>query len=249
MRLITTNNRSSEKSAGFTLLELLISMSMAVVLAGAIAFAFSDAMKLQESNQQRETVHDQTGAMEHELTEAIEGAMLSSSATDQTCFFRGTNDAGGSDLGCDRLTISSTYPGVPIRSLDSTDTYLDQQSNYGPVGGLTEMSFGINAVGSPPSGQSGLFERIEHPSDTDPTQGGYETLLDPDVTQMGFQFWDGTEWDSEWDTTTGTRRLPQAVQVSYRLTSDLNDTPHVFVVIVLSSDCNADDPVSSAGIT
>ena len=66
---------------------------------------------------------------------------------------------------------------------------------------------------------------------------------------MGFQFWDGTEWDSEWDTTTGTRRLPQAVQVSYRLTSDLNDTPHVFVVIVLSSDCNADDPVSSAGIT
>ncbi len=236
------------RSKGFTLLELLLASAMTVVLATAISYAYSSALKVQELDESRKTVHDQTAALEHELTEAIEGAMLSSTTTDTTSFFQGTNDAGGSELGCDRLTITSTYPGVPIGSIYSTDDYNTQQTNFGPVGGLTEISIGTTPVGGA-GGINGLFERIQHPSDGDPTQGGMEKSLDSDVTEIGFQFWDGIEWNNVWDTTTGTRRLPQAVQVSYRLKSDVNNTPHVFVVMVLSSDCNANNPVAQSGIT
>jgi len=237
-----------KRSAGFTLLELLIVLVMTVILSAGIAFAYSATLNMQRLEEQRKTTHDQTSQMEHELTEAIEGAQLSSITTDTTSYFQGTDDAGGSDLGCDRLTVTTTYPGVPIQSLYSTDDYITQQTNIGPVGGLTEMSFGTNPVGSAGT-HVGLFERIQHPSDGDPTQGGNEIDLDSDVTQMGFQFWDGTEWDNEWDTTTGTRRLPQAVQVSYRLKSDTTNTPHIFVVVVLTSDCNANNPVDASGIT
>jgi type II secretory pathway pseudopilin PulG len=234
--------------AAFTLLELLIVMAMTVVLAGGIAFAYASTLKLQQLDEQRQSTHDETEVMEREITEAIEGAELSPTTTDTTSYFQGTNDAGGSDLGCDRITMSSTFPGIPSASNYSTDDYLTQQTNIGPVGGLTEISIGSTPVGDAGS-KIGIFERIQHPSDGDPTQGGYEKLLDGDVTAMGFQFWDGLEWDSEWDTTTGTRRLPQAVQVSYRLKSDVNNTPHVFVVMVLSSDCNANNPVAESGIT
>jgi hypothetical protein len=224
---------------------------MTVVLAGAIAFAFSSALKLQEADQQRKTLHDQTAAMEHEITEVIEGAQLSSLTTDTASYFQGTDDSGGSDLGADRLTVSTTYPGIPVGSLFSTDDYITQQQlgSAGPVGGLTEISIGTTPVGAATTTANGLFERIQHPSDGDATQGGNEMMLDPDVTQIGFQFWDGIEWDNEWDTTTGTRRLPQAVQVSYRLKTDLDNTPHVFVVIVLTSDCNYNNPVAQSGIT
>jgi hypothetical protein len=221
---------------------------MSVVIAGAISFAYADSLKLQERQEQRMQTHDRTAVMEHEITEAIEGAQLSSTTTDTTSYFQGTNDAGGSDLGCDRITVTTTYPGTPMESYYSTDDYTTQQTNVGPVGGLTEISIGTNPVGAAGS-NSGLFERLQHPSDGDPTQGGNEMDLDPDVTSMGFQFWDGAEWDSEWDTTTGTRRLPQDVQVSYRLKGDTDNTPHVFVVMVYSSDCNSQNPVAESGIT
>ena len=244
----TTKYRMGRRRSGFTLMELLIVMAMTVVLAGGIAFAYSDALHLQQLDEQRKSTHDQTIELENELTEAIEGAQLSSLTTDTTSYFQGTDDAGGSDLGCDRLTVTSTWQGVPISSMYDTDDYITQQTDIGPVGGLTEISFGTLPVGDAGS-KDGLFERIQHPSDGDPTQGGNEIDIDSDVTEIGFRFWDGTEWDTQWDTTTGTRRLPQAVQVSYRLKADTNNTPHVFVVMVLTSDCNFNNPVAESGIT
>jgi type II secretory pathway pseudopilin PulG len=241
-------NKRCKRSLGFTLLELLIATAMTVVLSGAIAFAYADAMNIQRLDIQQKSTQDRTMAMEREITEAIEGAQLSSTTTDTTSYFQGLDDAGGSDLGCDRITVSTTYPGVPIGSIYSIDDFLTQQTSVGPVGGLSEISFGVNPVGTP-GAHTGLFERTQRPSDSDPTQGGYEMDLDPDVTEMGFQFWDGVEWDTQWDTTTGTRRLPQAVQVEYRLKGDTGKIPHMFVVIVLSSDCNVNNPVSTAGIT
>jgi hypothetical protein len=136
---------------------------------------------------------------------------------------------------------------VPLSAIDNqTDDWPTQQTNYGPVGGPVEVSFGITPIGSPPNAETGLFERIEHPSDSDPTQGGTERLLDPDVTSIGFQFWDGTEWDPSWDTTTMTSvHLPQAVQVTYRLKNDTGNVDHVFVVPILASDVNYNNPVQT----
>ena len=98
-----TKYSSIPRSRGFTLLELLIVLAMTVVLAGGISFAYSAALKMQYLDQQRKSTHDATAVMEREITEAIEGTQLSSVTTDTTSYFQGTNDSGGSDLGCDRI--------------------------------------------------------------------------------------------------------------------------------------------------
>jgi prepilin-type N-terminal cleavage/methylation domain-containing protein len=239
-------NINGNGSRGFTLLELLLVLAMSVVLSGAIAFAYSECVSVQRAHELSLTTQDHTLSMERELTTVIQGAQLSALATDTTSYFIGTDDAGGSNLGCDRLTVTTTAPGIPIQSIDSTDDYLTQQTEYGPYGGLAEASIGTNPIGEAGS-HIGLFERIQHPSDGDPTQGGMETDLDSDVVQMGFQFWDGIEWCSLWDTQTGTRVLPQAVQVSYILKSDTSNTPHVFVVPIPSSTVTYNTPAPNDG--
>jgi hypothetical protein len=89
-----------------------------------------------------------------------------------------------------------------------------------------------------------LFERVQRPVDADPLQGGFESLVSSDVAEVGFQFWDGSGWLSEWDTRTGTRRLPAAVKVLYRLTDESSDQLHQFVVVISSSDVTSTNPVT-----
>ena len=231
--------------SGFTLLELLIVLSMTVVISGAIFFAYSAAVSAQRLHEQSLTTHDQTATMERQITELIEDAQLSGSVSDTSSYFIASNDAGGGTVGVDRITFSTTAGAVPVQSIYSTDDFETQQTEYGPVGGMAEVSLGTNPVGSA-GNHVGLFLRTQRPGDADATQGGEETDIDSDVTTMGFEFWDGTEWVSAWDTTTGTRRLPQAVQVTYTLKGDTSNTPHMFVVPIFSSDVTALKPYTSA---
>ena len=176
----------------------------------------------------------------------LQAARLSSTTGDTTTYFQGVDDGASSDLGCDRVTFTTTAPGIPMTSLNSVDDFETQQDSIGPVGGLAEVSFGINPVGDA-GDKTGLFERIQRPSDSDPTQGGLESVLDPDIDSIGFQFWDGNEWIQSWDTTTGTRRLPQAVQVSYTIKGATDTTPRMFVVPIAASDVTSQDPYTSGG--
>jgi prepilin-type N-terminal cleavage/methylation domain-containing protein len=244
---MASGQRSARRNIrGFTLLELLIVLTMSVFISGAIAFAYSECVLVERAHEQGKANLDQTTAMEKELTTVIEGSQLSASATDTTSCFIGSNDSGGNSFGCDRLTVTTTAPGIPMESLYSTDDFATQQTEYGSFGGLTEVSLGTNPVGTA-GDHVGLFEREQHPSDGDPTQGGLESDIDSDVTQMGFEFWDGEEWVAAWDTQTGTRTLPQAVQITYTLKGDTNTTPHVFVVPIQSSTINALNPVPNDG--
>ncbi len=171
-----------------------------------------------------------------------------SSGTDSTdSYLLVSADAGTNDLGVDRITFTTTAPGVSIGAVnDTTDTTTSALNTArGPFGGLSEVSLGTTAIGDA-AGQTGLFERLQQPSDGDPTQGGNESLLDPDIDQIGFQFWDGTEWTEQWDTTTmTTQRLPEAVQVEYRLKDDTSKTVHLFVVPIPASDVTANNPLTA----
>ena len=118
------------------------------------------------------------------------------------------------------------------------------------MGGPVEVSISTTAVGNPTgNNQSGLFERVQRPSDADATQGGTESLLTPDVDSIGFQFWDGAEWLTSWDTTSTTtgqlNRLPAAVEVTYVLKSDPTKTQKTFIVMIPESDVTALNPVVS----
>ena len=236
------------RRVGFTLIELLVVVASTVLLSMAISYAFSGALNVQRLSNARKATTDSSDAMEQKITQLIKGTRLSSVTTDTTSYFQGVTDSGTSDLGCDRITFTTTAPGVPMASSYSTDDYPTQQTNYGPVGGLAEVSLGTTAVGDAGT-KTGLFERLQQPSDADPTQGGNEFVIDPDVDEMGFQFWDGLEWIATWDTTTGTRRLPAAVQVSYRLKGESGGTAHMFVVQIPTSDVTATNPMTQTSTT
>ncbi|MGO8672078.1 MAG: type II secretion system protein GspJ [Capsulimonadaceae bacterium] len=252
-------NRSGRpRAAGFTLIELVIAMGMTAVLASALAFAMGSALNTQRRAEQRRAEVDRTQSMEQEITRMIEGAQLvpvagtvtaTTPATTTLTYFQGTNDGGQGTENVNRITFTTTAPGIPMQSQYSTDDFETQNQNIGPVGGLAEVSVGMVAVGDG-GGQSGLFERIQRPADGDPTQGGNEFVLDPDVTSIGFQFWDGTQWVDSWDTTTGgtsTYHLPEAVQVTYTLKGDTGNTPHLFVVAIPSSDITSTNPYVPGG--
>ncbi len=236
------------QTQGLTLLELLIVMAMTAILASAIAFAYTGLVDMQRLTAARRAQVNSTGSMEQQVTNLLQCAYLSATATDTTCFFQGVQDQGSATLGCDRVTFTTTAPGIPMSSLYSTDDFMTQQTNNGPVGGVAEVSLSTTAVGDSGS-RAGLFERIQQPSDSDPTQGGMEFVLDPDIDTIGFQFWDGLEWTSVWDTTTGQRLLPQAVQVNYTLKGDKSDTVHQFIVPLLTSTVSPNNPDTNESST
>lgn len=241
--------RSMAACQGFTIVEVLLALSLSAVLAAALGFTFSAAFRLQKSHTDGQAAADQTGRLEQEITRIIRGAKLTSTATDTASFFQGVNSGGETDLGCDRLTLTTTAPGTTVAAqTNTTDDFETQQTMYGPVGGVSEISLSTTAVGDAGS-HTGLFERRQTPSDGDPTQGGTESVLDSDIDQIGFQFWNGTQYQTTWDTTAGDRRLPASVQVSYRLKNDPEQIVHMFVVAIPASDVTALNPDSAQGGT
>lgn len=146
------------------------------------------------------------------------------------------------------LTLTTVGQRIPIQLLDSADDWETNNTNLGSQGGVAEESISMVAVGDAGS-HTGLYLRVQRPADGDPSQGGSEQVLNPDVTAISFEFFDGTTWQPTWDTRTltPTKRLPAAVRVTYRFTNDVQN--HVFVVAVPASDVTPNNPVPVQGAT
>lgn len=248
---------------GLTLLELLVVLALTAVLATSVSYAMMAEVTTQRRLETDRTQADHTQDFIRTMTLALQGikypqattssttaaaATTTTTATSPTsvgttCYFQGTNDGGQAIVGTDRLTFTTTAPGVPLASINSTDDYQTQQNYRGPVGGVSEVSIGEEPIGQAPGGETGVFERVQTPSDTDPTQGGNEWLLDPDIDELGFEFWDGEEWDDTWDTTNGQTVLPQIVRVSYTLRNEQGHPTHTFTVQIPESTINANSPI------
>lgn len=147
-------------------------------------------------------------------------------------------------------TVVFTAAGLPMREdyLASNDDFETQNQNFGPQGGLREIEISQNPVGSQGQGKTGVFLRTQTPSDNDPTQGGDEILLSDQISQLGFEFFDGQAWQTSWDNRSQTPapgKLPPAVRVTYRFKGDSVD--HVFVVEIPASGVNYLSPVTVTG--
>lgn len=244
--------RFLRKRRGITLIEILVAAALTVILLSALSYGYVAGLDIERRYAQRREERDQQQILETRLADMIRGAKISADDTDLTTFFVGESTGNGNtDLGCDRLTFTTVAPSVPLSAMASTDDFETQQEAHGPIGGVAEVSLSTTAVGQPTGDQAGLFERLQRPSDGDSTQGGNEMLLSGDVSEIGFQFWDGTQWAANWTTITGERRLPAAVKVSYIL----KDAPagdskagnsdsgiRSFIVPIPSSDVDAQTP-------
>ncbi|HWD37547.1 MAG TPA: prepilin-type N-terminal cleavage/methylation domain-containing protein [Fimbriimonas sp.] len=167
-----------------------------------------------------------------------------------------TTNTGGVSIGSGTGAYSTpnvmvfTATGLPLAPayLASNDDFETQNQNFGPQGGPTEVEISQSPVGSSATGKTGLFLRTQVPADNDPTQGGSEQLITPNLSQIGFEFFDGAQWAQSWDSrlqTPAPGRLPAAVRVTYRFTGDTYD--HVFVVRIPASDVTYQDPVTVTG--
>jgi prepilin-type N-terminal cleavage/methylation domain-containing protein len=245
-----------KRQSGLTLVELLVVLTMSAILATALSYTFAMMVNLQTKDQQERATVDQTTAMQTEIERTLEGARLdtqdtltstSTTVLGQATYFQGISDGGQGEEGSDRITFTTTQPGVPMAAVSDTDDFETQQQTRGPVGGLSEVSIGLTPVGDA-GNKTGLFERTQTPSDADTTQGGNESDIDSDIATIGFEFWDGLEWQPTWDTTQMTpARLPEAVQVTYTIKNETGSPQHVFVVPIPASDVTPNNPVTSEG--
>jgi prepilin-type N-terminal cleavage/methylation domain-containing protein len=132
--------------------------------------------------------------------------------------------------------------------LASNDDFETLNTNFGPQGGIQEVQISQDPVGGQGQGKTGLFIRVQTPADDDPTQGGNETMICPELTQLGFELFDGNQWQTSWDsrsqgTTPGA--MPAAIRVTYRFKGDTED--RVFVVRIPASTTSYLKVVSTPG--
>lgn len=162
----------------------------------------------------------------------------------------GTASGGGTGAYGTPNTMVFTAAGLSPSGafMASNNDFETNNQSFGPQGGVTEVELSQNPVGAGGQGKSGLFLRTQTPADNDPTQGGDEQNLAPDVTQIGFEFFDGQNWDQSWDNrqqTPAPGRLPAAVRITYRFKNDSED--HIFVVRIPASDATYLNPVTVTG--
>lgn len=225
---------------GLTLVELIVALVGMVFIFAALGGSYAAAMSWQERSVAADSRLDDDGRLEKQLTALIQDAYLIPLADDQTSYLIGTNSQGVGETS-DTLTFTRLGPPPASRYLNSDEEdFALLNESYGVQGGLEEVSLSLTPVGSEASSE-GLFLRKQRPSDGDATQGGREMLLDEGITALYFEFFDGEQWQTTWDTvTTGPRRLPAAVRITYSL-ADQTDSRSL-VVRLVNSDATPEDP-------
>lgn len=248
---------------GITLVELLLALSISVLVMMAAGNAYVVGLRSARSLGEGRATIARRAAFEATLKDLFDHAYVDADATDATSYFLSgdaisgvsptSSSSGSGNLASgsgDNASLVFTVLGrqLPTTVLGSTDDFETLNGSYGPVAGATEVQLGTSAIGSPTAAQQGLFLREQSPADSDPSQGGTESVLNPDVESIRFEFYDGTAWQTSWDTSTMTpRRLPSGVRVTYRLKGETQDSVVTFAVP--ASDVTPDNPVTETGST
>ena len=215
------------------------------ILALAISGAFRAGIDFERHQAANQGSLTTTESVQGRIRRMIEGAKLNENDdADTSAFFIAEAETDG-ELGADRLTFTTTAPDLSLAVQASADDFETSHEANGPVGGLAEVSLSTTAVGDAGT-NSGLFQRVQRPADGDDTQGGEESVLTDQIEKIGFEFFNGVDWVTTWDSVNTTPgRLPAAVRVSYTVVGD-DPTVRKFVVAIPASDATADDPAEEA---
>lgn len=232
------------RQRAITLIELLMVLVMTSILAAAVGYAFVAGLDLERAQARRQTQRSAQERFEQRVTRLLEGAKLDEDSNDRLSYFVAETIEGDEDFGADRITFTTTADSFRLEAQESEEDFETQHTDNGPVGGLAELSLSTTPVGDA-GDRTGLFERLQRPSDGDPEQGGTETLLAAQIVRIGFQFYTGESWVSTWDTRTTERRLPAAVQVSYLVDGEPEGAVHRFIVPLPASDVDAANPANT----
>jgi prepilin-type N-terminal cleavage/methylation domain-containing protein len=216
---------------GITLIELMTAMVLSGIVLVSLVSVFATSVQQQLTDGQAREAYETEASFEERVRKYLSHAYLNPDPANQTTFFHGRVLNGASALGsdaADELVFTTIGTGVTGAAANSTETdFAARNQQFGPVGGTNEVSISMTPVGQGGDNQ-GVFLREQNPSDTDSEQGGYESIMDPDIETVSFEFYDGTDWLGEWDSDSN-RSLPRAVRINYTRSGD-SDTVHTFVV-------------------
>ena len=243
---------------GITLVELLLALMISTLVMVAAGSTYIYAARTQQTLGNGRDALAKQAQFEAKLTDLFNHVYIDADATNLNTYFMSGdavtslgssttstgNNSTGLNSGGDTNSVVFTVLGrrLPSTLLSSTDDFETNNDNYGPVAGVTEVQIGTTPIGDGANGQTGLFLREQAPADSDASQGGFESLISPDVDTISFEYYDGTTWQTTWDTTTmGTRRLPSAVRVTYRMKDETED--RILVFAIPASDVTPDNPV------
>jgi len=235
-----------------TLLELLIVLGLTGMITAALTTAYVAGADYETRIRVSREEAARRRAFEDRITDLLRHAYISNDSTDTTTYFIGGavdgTLGGGTSLGgsiAESVTFTTVGQRISAAVASSQDDFETLNRDRGPQGGVAEVSVGLTPVGDP-GNQEGLFLREQRPSDGDPTQGGFESVLSDQVDRVEFEFFDGLQWQPTWDTQTQTtKRLPAAVRVTYQFLGDEED--RVLVVQIPGSDVTPQNPVTEAG--
>ncbi len=237
---------------GITLVELLLAMAISALVMLTAGGIYTFAARTTQTLGEGRDVFARRAAFENALGDLFAHAYVDVDSTNLNTYFvsgdslSNTSSSTGSNAAnaaSDEGTLVFTVLGrrIPSAYLSSTEDFETNNEKFGPVGGVAEIQLGTSPVGEAPVSE-GLFLREQTPADTDATQGGEESLLSPDVETIRFEFFDGENWVTTWDTVSmGTRRLPSSVRVTYKFRDE--DEERIVVYPIPNSDVTPDNPL------
>lgn len=229
------------------MIELLIVIVMFTIITLASGRALVASLDYNRKVQESRVTRFKNAEFEDRIRNLLKYAYLSTVNTDTNSYFIGGTQSqtpqAAQSANPDSLTFTMLRPKPPGALAESTNDFETNNRNIGPSTGITEVSLSLSPVGQAPVTE-GLFLRQQTPADGDTTQGGVESLLDGDISEFTFEFWNGTSWDTTWNTQSQTTpRLPASVRLTYKRKDDTDN--HIMVVRLIHSDVTTLNPVAT----
>ncbi|HWD39367.1 MAG TPA: type II secretion system protein GspJ [Fimbriimonas sp.] len=225
------------RTRGLSLLEALLALSMVAITIGAVIQAEIVGVHFEKHFGDTRQAFDSQVAFEDKLTRLISGAQL----TDPNAVFQspipqssqGQTDVGGNQSilgpGSASLVMTTWEDPPSVGYLQNQADFETLNQKFGPQGGPAEIGLSMEPVGDDAGFRRGLFLREQKPPDGDPTQGGQESLVQSGLQDIRFEFYDGNQWLTAWDSKNDQKgKLPQIVRITYVLPND--QKPHSLLV-------------------
>ncbi|MHC4597747.1 MAG: type II secretion system protein GspJ [Planctomycetota bacterium] len=198
-------------TAGFTLLELMLALSLMALLMGGVYEILTVARRSQ--NQAMDTVRlDQVGrAALKRIRNDLESLCQAPSPLNTGLYAEdGETTRGAFTFPGDYATFLSASRVARLGALRQDP---DNPENV-PVSDLIEIEYYIGT--DPDEEGQGLIRRVKtclNTTLTDEDQVWEPTLIAEEVVGLNFRYWDGEAWEEEWDTETE-EGFPEAVEVT-----------------------------------
>lgn len=214
---------------GFTLIEVLLALTITAVIIGFIYSSFWVTVKSYNALREKEGLYRSARVIMDKISSQLQSAYLdsvpqikSSNFIPVTAFIGVDDTING--LPADKIIFSSLSGGLRIVGGE----------NIKPWGQSVELSYYADVDADNPE-QLDLFCRYDFTLDRDPTSGGITFPVLFNIKGINFRYYDSFthQWFDNWDTRNeGSYYLPKLVEVTLYLAEEGQEQPEVFREVV-----------------